>query len=176
MGAVNKRLPGRKIEMEDVCTMVYGGIKYTREVELPNGHKWRQRLDGGWCRFSKKTCNMAHSYIERRENQDFLIAEIDLSKCLTARGMYREFDEAFQFPPSKNAGSLDILLDFMRDLGWHKVRNFEVRWTNFENAMKRDAQEVNEVMSLLQVVQDYWTKKNDGLNTKLYYFDVEYMS
>jgi 2-methylcitrate dehydratase PrpD len=50
MGAVNKRLPGRKIEMED------GGVKYTREVELPNGHKWRQRADGGWCRFSKKTC------------------------------------------------------------------------------------------------------------------------
>ena len=50
MGAVNKRLPGRKIEMED------GGVKYTQEVELPNGHKWRQRADGGWCRFSKKTC------------------------------------------------------------------------------------------------------------------------
>jgi hypothetical protein len=50
MGAVNKRLPGRKIEMED------GGVKYTEEVALPNGHKWRRRLDGGWCRFSKKTC------------------------------------------------------------------------------------------------------------------------
>ncbi len=33
-----------------------GGVKYTQEVELPNGHKWRQRADGGWCRFSKKTC------------------------------------------------------------------------------------------------------------------------
>ena len=33
-----------------------GGVKYTQEVELPNGHKWRKRLDGGWCRFSKKTC------------------------------------------------------------------------------------------------------------------------
>jgi len=33
-----------------------GGVKYVQEVELPNGHKWRQRADGGWCRFSKKTC------------------------------------------------------------------------------------------------------------------------
>lgn len=63
MGTVNKRLPGRKIEMED------GGVKYTREVELPNGHKWRKRLDGGWCRFSKKTCYPSSSSLNGNQSR-----------------------------------------------------------------------------------------------------------
>ena len=49
-GAVRTRQPGKKIDLE------HDGIKYTEEVELPNGHKWRKRKDGGWCRFSKRTC------------------------------------------------------------------------------------------------------------------------
>jgi hypothetical protein len=26
---------------------------YTKEVELGNGHQWRERQDGAWCRFSE---------------------------------------------------------------------------------------------------------------------------
>jgi len=48
--AMEARRPGKKVDMED------NGVKYNEEVELPNGHKWRKRLDGGWCRFSKKSC------------------------------------------------------------------------------------------------------------------------
>jgi hypothetical protein len=50
MTAVNLRRPGKKIDFE------HKGIRYTEEVELPNGHKWRRRADGGWCRFSRRIC------------------------------------------------------------------------------------------------------------------------
>jgi len=50
MNAVNSRLPGKKVDFE------HEGIRYKEEVELPNGHKWRRRDDGGWCRFSKRKC------------------------------------------------------------------------------------------------------------------------
>jgi hypothetical protein len=50
MGAVKNRMPGKVIDQE------IDGIKYKQEVELSNGHKWRQRSDGGWCRFSKRKC------------------------------------------------------------------------------------------------------------------------
>jgi len=50
MNAVNSRLPGKKVDFE------HEGIRYKEEVELPNGHKWRRRDDGGWCRFSNKRC------------------------------------------------------------------------------------------------------------------------
>lgn len=103
---------------------------------------------------------MVHSYIERREKQDCLIAEIDLSKCLTARGMYSEFDEAFQFPTSKNAGSLDVLLDFMRDLGWQKCKNTKIHLTNAEKARKANHTKVLEVQRLLELICDYWTREN----------------
>lgn len=29
---------------------------YEWEVELPNGHKWKRKNNGKWCRFTKKTC------------------------------------------------------------------------------------------------------------------------
>lgn len=74
--------------------------------------------------------------------------------------MYREFDEAFQFPLSKNAGSLDALQDFMRDLGWQKCKNTEIHLANAEKARKADHTKVLEVQRLLEFICDHWTREN----------------
>ena len=102
---------------------------------------------------------MPNSYITRSQGNDFLIAEIDTCKCFTSRGMYNEFEEAFSFPPSSNRGSIDVLLDFMRDLGWQKIKNYQVILTNLEKAKKKNPAQLNEIISILEIIKEYWDGK-----------------
>ena len=41
------------------------GNRYVAVVELPNGHKYRRRADGTWCRFSPVTCNISPEQLSR---------------------------------------------------------------------------------------------------------------
>lgn len=109
---------------------------------------------------------MSNTYITRIQGSDFIIAEIDSSKCLTQRAMYNEFAEAFGFPFSPNQGSLDVLLDYMRDLAWHKVKNYKVILTNLEKAKKKNLNQVNEVIHLLEIIKEYWDRERKNRNSK----------
>ena len=112
--------------------------------------------------------------IERKEGREYLVAEIDTYKCLTANGMYKEFDEAFSFPPTTNYGSLDVLLDYMRDLGWQKIKNYKIILTNLEKAEKKSLLQVREVISLLEIIKEYWDGEKLRLNKRFEYdFIVE---
>jgi len=105
----------------------------------------------------------------------YLVAEIDIYKCLTNNGMYKEFDEAFSFPPTTNYGSLDVLLDYMRDLGWQKIKNYKIVLTNLDKANKKDVDEVREVIDFLEIVKEYWDREKLRLNKRFEYdFIVEF--
>ena len=117
---------------------------------------------------------MSNSFIQRNQGRVYLVAEIDIYKCLTNNGMYREFDEAFSFPPTTNYGSLDVLLDYMRDLGWQKIKNYKIILTNLEKAEKKSLLQVREVISLLEIIKEYWDGEKLRLNKRFEYdFIVE---
>lgn len=109
---------------------------------------------------------MSNSFIQRNQGWEYLVAEIDTYKCLTANGMYKEFAEAFSFPSTPNYGSLDVLLDYMRDLGWQKVKNYKIVLTNLDKAEKKSADEVKEIMRLLDIVKEYWDEEKLRLSSK----------
>ena len=117
---------------------------------------------------------MSNSFIQRNQGRVYLVAEIDIYKCLTNNGMYKEFDEAFSFPPTTNYGSLDVLLDYMRDLGWQKIKNYKIILTNLEKAEKKSLLQVREVISLLEIIKEYWDGEKLRLNKRFEYdFIVE---
>lgn len=99
---------------------------------------------------------MPQTYIEKRTSTVWLIAEIDAAKCLSSKSMYSEFSEAFQFPSSPNEGSLDVLLDFMRDLAWLKEKHVEVILTNVDKAKKKNRSRFEDLLSILTIIKDYW--------------------
>ena len=103
---------------------------------------------------------MAQSYLEKRKSVDWLITEINVAKCLSSKEMYAEFDEAFDFPSSPNEGSLDVLLDFMRDLSWQKVKHFEVILSNMGKAKKNS--NYNEFVRLIETIKKHWIKMSES--------------
>lgn len=102
---------------------------------------------------------MSNTYISKIKGRNFLIAEIDSSKCLTEKAMYNEFAEAFSFPSSPNQGSSDVFLDFMRDLGWPKQKNFQVILKNLEKAKKKNPNRVKELIEILEIVKEHWDRE-----------------
>lgn len=107
---------------------------------------------------------MSQTYIEKRSSTNWLISEIDTSKCLTPKSMYVEFSEAFQFPSSPNEGSLDVLLDFMRDLAWLKEKHIEVILTNVDKAKKRNLSRYEELLRILDIIKKHWEEASTRLS------------
>lgn len=114
---------------------------------------------------------MALVYRQKLPATDGLIVEMDAAKCLTARAMYAEFAEAFVFPSSPNEGSLDVLLDFMRDLAWQKENWVEVQLKNVEKAKKKNLSNYNELVRLLELIRDHWEEasQNPLFDRKVYF-------
>ena len=115
---------------------------------------------------------MSNSFIQRDQGRVYLVVEIDTYKCLTANGMYKEFDEAFSFPPTPNYGSLNVLNDYLTDLGWQKVKNYKIVLTNLDKANKKDVDEVREVIDFLEIVKEYWNREKLRRNNK---FENDFM-
>ncbi len=76
MEGVEGRRPGREIDRK------IDGIRYSEEIQLPNGHTWRRRIDGGWCRFSRRKCFPKNNTKrrQRRARRNHEIRQLDPKK------------------------------------------------------------------------------------------------
>lgn len=104
------------------------------------------------------------NYIVRENGVDFIVVEIDAAKCLSKTSLYQEFATKFQFPHSKNAPSTDVLLDFVRDLGWFQNRNFILRIINLKKALKINPSKLDEFQELCNIIQLHWENHHKSVN------------
>jgi len=83
---------------------------YIFEVSLPNSsHKWRGKIDGKWCRFSKSTC------VDVDEQSKILDAEASNSQSQRLKDILDDIDE--EMPGLRNDVPEDLIEEVMDLLG-----------------------------------------------------------
>jgi len=99
---------------------------------------------------------MMSKSIEQINDLNYFVTEINVLNCKSDNRTYHEFEKAFDFPNSPNHGSIDVLIDYIQDLGWQKEKNFKVILKNYDKSPPRNRTEIDRFMT---IAKEYWNLK-----------------
>lgn len=115
-------------------------------------------------------------YNERIEGKDFLVIEIDASKCVTWNKFYKEFEQAFDLSYySTNVKNHAAFIDNMTDLGWFKECNFKLIVKNLHKFRKNNTKIQEDFFCTMSTIEKGWKCKQEDIeNPWENHFWVEY--
>ena len=87
---------------------------YINEVDLGNGHKWREKLDGTWCRFSNGGTNCTRVILTLGAQPPATVVATATRKSLL-REVY------FEWAADRATDNVEVALAFHRASGTHAV-------------------------------------------------------
>ncbi|WP_291721294.1 barstar family protein [Bernardetia sp.] len=105
-------------------------------------------------------------YIEKIEDKEYFITEINTSKCKGKQGLIEEFSIAFSI--YSIVPNLDALNDFLTGLEWIEQKNYKLILKNM-NKVEKSRDDYDELFSLIKYLEEHWQREENN-------FIVEYVS
>ena len=85
-------------------------------------------------------------YQQLKKKQNVWIAEIDGSKVSTWEDYAHEIEKVFRFPTPCDK-SMDVYLDWIRDLSWLNAQEFVLVIRNYNSFLKNDLETKQEIVN-----------------------------
>jgi|RhiMetdeSRZDD1v2_1073273.scaffolds.fasta_scaffold05726_2 RNAse (barnase) inhibitor barstar len=112
--------------------------------------------------------------IETINGRIYFVATVNALKCITEKGLLKEFANCFDFP-DYFGWNLDALDECMRDLDWLKEKNYKIIVRNMSVLKKKDIKQADQLEKYLNFYKDYWDAEKKRLKSDLENdFIVEY--
>jgi RNAse (barnase) inhibitor barstar len=112
--------------------------------------------------------------IETINGRIYFVATVNALKCITEKGLLKEFASCFDFP-DYFGWNLDALDECMRDLDWLKEKNYKITVRNISVLKKKDIRQADQLEKFLNSYKDYWDAEKKRLKGDLENdFIVEY--
>jgi hypothetical protein len=80
--------------------------------------------------------------------------------------MHDELSSLFTFPATKSRSYGDVLFDCMKDLGWHKERNYKLIVVNFKKVEKHGPRKIAEVKEMFASIEEYWSDEKERVGNQ----------